>query len=232
MNVLRRLGMFVQDILRSFAYRVCFSPAIRRRAQRIADHICPYLTAGERILDIGAGTGTIGKELEAKARVRCVYLDRATLWLHPVPVPMVLCDAHHLAFADAVFDAICLVTVLHHCDDPARVLKEALRVTRSKVIVVEDCYSTIWGRIRTIIKDALLNLEIIGHPRRFMRANEWERLFAVSGFRLVAKKTFQFRMLFVLRPSHVLYVLEPAATTFVSRRRDTTAIGSPPTYSI
>lgn len=236
MRALRSLVIALQDLLRALAYLVFFPRAIRRRAQRIAGFVSEHIGPGERVLDIGSGIGTTGKEIEERTRARCVYLDRRRLWLHPFPLPSVICDAHDLAFFGKVFDSVLIVTVLHHCEDPARVLAEAMRVSRGKVIVVEDHYTTTFGRYRTILKDALLNLEVCGHPRRFMREGDWEALFASLGLRPTAKRLFGFRMLLVMRAAHVLYVLEPAlpqatlpSPTCASRQRDTTATCSPPT---
>jgi SAM-dependent methyltransferase len=236
MSALRGLLIALQDLLRALAYRVFFPRAIRRRAQRIAGFVAEHIGPGERVLDIGSGIGTTGKEIEERSQARCFYLDRRRLWLHPYPSPSVICDAHDLAFSRKVFDSVLIVTVLHHCEDPARVLAEARRVSRGKVIVVEDRYTTTLGRYRTILKDALLNIEVWGHPRRFMREGEWESLFASVGLRPTAKRLFDFRMLLVMRAAHVLYVLEPARQqaspplpTCASRQTDTTAACSQPT---
>jgi SAM-dependent methyltransferase len=51
--------------------------------------------------------------------------------------PLLLASGDALPFADNSFDAVCEFGILHHVPDPARVVKEMLRVARN-VIVISD----------------------------------------------------------------------------------------------
>ena len=207
MKGLYHLLVSFQDILRGLVYRVIFPLAIRRRARRMTEQFLSYILPGTSLLDIGAGTGDFGREIVRQKGIRCIYLDRKRLFVHKPLHPLVLCDAHELAFCRDSFDTILLVTMLHHCRDPKRVIEEAKRVCRGHIVVVEDSFRGRWERYRMILKDTLLNFELFGHPRTFYAQEDWERLFSALGLEVRGKKEFWIRVLWVMRFRNVLYVL-------------------------
>jgi SAM-dependent methyltransferase len=75
---------------------------------------------GRSLLDVGGGTGNYAEALQAEDW-EVVVVDRA---------PEMLGDAEELPFADASFDAVMLVSMLHHVDRPTVALAEARRVLR------------------------------------------------------------------------------------------------------
>src|SRR3990172_5675725 len=90
------------------------------------------LTAGERILDLGAGTGRYARLLAEFARV--VALDRSPDMLARARekggFDSVRGDAHRLPFQNGSFDATVAVMVLHQIPDYPDVLREVARVSR------------------------------------------------------------------------------------------------------
>ena len=111
------------------------------------------------MLDIGSGTGDVAREVVRRKSVRCVHLDRRKLLFCKPPAPLLLCDGEDIALRGDSMDTVLLITMLHHCSDPAKVLREAKRVCRGRILVVEDVFSSRLGRLLTIVNDALLNLE-------------------------------------------------------------------------
>jgi len=211
MAEIRRLLVTLQDLLRGILYRYLFRHTLRRRARSMICHIQPELPVGSSLLDVGAGIGDVAQELTRTRAVHCVGLDHKRLLFQPAsPRSLVLGDAHEMAFQDESFDTVLLVTVLHHCRQPRQVLREARRVTKGRILVVEDVYASRPGRILTIIKDAILNLELFGHPRQFHSPPQWEDLFSQVGLSVESKKEFRFRMLWVCRARHILYRLRKA----------------------
>ncbi len=99
--------------------------------------------------------------------------------------PVVIYDPVELfPFEDKVFDVSLLITVLHHTQSPQKILLEAKRVTKGRVIVVEDTYHTIMGRWWTSLRDKIYNFEFFGHPEQFKNKNEWQQLFLDCGFKV------------------------------------------------
>jgi len=89
---------------------------------------------GPDLADIGGGTGNYALAL-AREGWRAVVVDRSAQMLaHATEkgLTTVRADATELPFADESFDAVMLVSMLHHVDRPPRALAEAKRVLRAR----------------------------------------------------------------------------------------------------
>lgn len=110
-----------------------------RRATRRALALYP----GERVLDVGAGTGTSTAGLSrtgAYAVGTDISLGMLAAGRQARPrVPLLAGDALALPFADATFDAVTISFALRNLTDPVAGLKELHRVTRpgGRVVVCE-----------------------------------------------------------------------------------------------
>jgi demethylmenaquinone methyltransferase / 2-methoxy-6-polyprenyl-1,4-benzoquinol methylase len=116
--------------------------------------------AGDRVLDLAAGTGTSSRALTG-AGAACVACDFSLGMLRvgarrppgkePGTVGFVAGDALRLPFADGVFDAVTISFGLRNVTDPAAALAELRRVTRpgGRLVVCE------FGHLRVRALDAL-----------------------------------------------------------------------------
>jgi SAM-dependent methyltransferase len=97
------------------------------------------------VLDIGSGTG------RALLGVRGAHRDVRVCGIEPSPdlrkighdkglntVELIDGDAQAIAFPDGSFDLVCEFGALHHIPDPAKAVREMLRVSR-KAIFISDC---------------------------------------------------------------------------------------------
>jgi SAM-dependent methyltransferase len=124
-----------ESVLRAYRWRT---------AANSAGYLLSHLRAGDRLLDVGCGPGTITAGLadavapgpvtaldssdEAIAQARLTLAARGD-------IAYVVGDAHRLDFPDATFDVVHAHQVLQHVADPVAVLAELRRVCRPGGIV-------------------------------------------------------------------------------------------------
>lgn len=120
-----------------------------REKKLISDLLSPR--PGERILDVGCGTGHhLLFFLESGCHVSGVepsapMLDAARLKLGG-RADLRTGFAESLPFSDDEFDAVTMITSLEFCADPAAALREAIRVSRNRVFLgVLNRYSLLGG---------------------------------------------------------------------------------------
>lgn len=158
----------------------------RRRARRILPWFTPWLPPSGRVLDIGTGTGHFTETLNGFAG-RIICSDVADLSF--VGKLDCLASGASLPFRVGVFDAVLLVTVLHHirASDHAAVLQEGFRVLRPKgrLILMEDTFHSAFERRAIGLLDGLLSAEFIGHPHSNRTLAQWVDLLTAIGFRLL-----------------------------------------------
>jgi SAM-dependent methyltransferase len=126
---------------------------LRSHRWRTAENSCAYLLAhlapGQRLLDVGAGPGTITADLAervAPGRVTAfeatedaLALTRAELGRRGIDADFVVGDVHALDLPDDSFDVVHAHQVLQHVADPVRALREMRRVCRpGGVVAVRD----------------------------------------------------------------------------------------------
>jgi ubiquinone/menaquinone biosynthesis C-methylase UbiE len=126
---------------------------LRSHRWRTADNSCayllPHLAPGQRLLDVGAGPGTItadlaervapGRVTALEATEEALGLSRAELGRRGIDADFVVGDVHHLDLPDNSFDVVHAHQVLQHVADPVRALREMRRVCRpGGVVAVRD----------------------------------------------------------------------------------------------
>jgi len=129
----------------------------RRWRRHTREALAPH--AGERVLDLAAGTGVSTVEL-ARSGAWCVATDFSQGMLRAGlsrRVPMVAGDALHLPFADGVFDAVTISFGLRNVVAYREGLVELARVTRpgGRLVICE--FSTpSWMPFRTVYLEYLM----------------------------------------------------------------------------
>jgi SAM-dependent methyltransferase len=95
------------------------------------------LPAGARVLDVGCGTGWLGRAMVDHGwRVSGVDLSQRMLARAQQRFPVVCADAARLPFQDRSFDGALVTAVLDFVPYPVAVLREARRVASQRVAVL------------------------------------------------------------------------------------------------
>ena len=170
-------------------------------ARRKRDWMAPHLPRGGRLLEIGAGPGSLLDALRRDGFDATGVDIKDTSYrddLRPV-----LYDGRRLPFGDDAFDAALLVTTLHHTPDPEAMIREAMRVA-PRVVIIEDIYAGAMQRRLTKIADAVTNLEFFGHPHANRDDAGWTATFSRLGLAIDHASQKPIAFLFV----QGLYVLD------------------------
>lgn len=138
-------------------------------------------------------------------------------------VPLLLYDGRTLPFDDKAFDVSLLVFVLHHAADPEVLLREAVRVTRSTVLVVEDAPSNLLERGLWRVWDYLLNHgahDDIAVAHRARSKDQWRTFLKNEG--LPTYPPYAFRTFFPVLCSypHALFAVQLDSPGPVTGTRD------------
>jgi ubiquinone/menaquinone biosynthesis C-methylase UbiE len=174
-----------------------------RRAGRFAALHLPHMKPGDRVLDVGAGNCCLARMINGRG-MQTTAIDVTDH--NATGLPLTIYDGVHIPFENDAFDVVIVNSVLHHCADPDAVLREAVRVARSRVQVVEDPYTNRLDLFLLKLNDYITNRPFGGAtPFRFRTVRQWRRTFAEMGLCVAAEKPI--RSMFRLARLH-LFVLD------------------------
>lgn len=156
----------------------------RRRVRRLSTLLSGLMPPGAGILDVGCGDGQIGAALmQLRPDLRVEGVD--VLVRPRTQIPVRPFDGRTLPMADNSVDAVLLVDVLHHCDDPMALLRECDRVAR-KAIVIKDHLAD-----RPLAVPVLRLMDWVGNaghgvslPYNYWRLAQWESAWCALGWTL------------------------------------------------
>ena len=187
------------------------SPTVRKETLHTVSLVAPHLEPGASVLDVGCGEGHVLLELAARGAGSISGVDIVDL-RGTAAVPFQLYDGQTLPFSDGSFDLVVLSFVLHHVPDERKLplVREALRVSRAKVIIVEDTPSTGLDRLFSRRHGERYRKKIASRAAfGFLTAGEWRWLFRGMGLEPETRRLSRF----------CRSILQPfARTVFVLRR--------------
>jgi len=173
----------------------------------------PTIHGPVHVLDLGCAEGYVGQQIRDQLGAKVTLSDVESMnqtnlphrQLKPGPLPWSL--SH--------FDVVILYYVLHHAKDPEALLREALRVSRGRVIVVESIYTTTLQRQILTITDRMINrLRSSGKMNTqekylyFRSSIQWRKIIHECNAKIIGEFTSGFGPFrssgFILQQSNVL----------------------------
>ena len=152
-----------------------------RRTRVLAEMLAVQIPQRASVLDFGCGDGTIGS-LIAQLRPDISIQGVEFLVRPECKIECRAFDGVSLPFPDAAFDVCLFVDVLHHTADPSILLREAVRVSRSHVLLKDHLDEN-------FLDDATLRfMDWVGNrphgvvlTYNYQSRREWEAHFAACG---------------------------------------------------
>jgi SAM-dependent methyltransferase len=183
-NTLRK---FLSKRIDSHSHDIDQKAIAIERAKKSFDLVEHYLI-GERILDLGAGNGLLALEIFTQLKMDVLLVD--IIDYNFTDLPLILYNPEEeIPLADREVDTTILYAVLHHASDPECLIKEAARLTKNRLIIIEGYVEEDDIRMSNGFFDWFYN-RVIGNediivPLNFIKVKEWEKILEFHGFRIV-----------------------------------------------
>lgn len=148
-----------------------------------------FITNNQKLLDFGTGDLMLAQKLKTLKRgLDITGVDTVDFKPKPNNIKFKLYNGKKLPFAKNTFDTVLSFHVFHHCLNPLLSIKECVRVSKNKLLVVEPVY-----RLKTEVylmklmdffynfwKDQKINLSY-----NFMSKSQLETLFISNGTKII-----------------------------------------------
>ena len=159
------------------------------RLKELVRLIGPHLNPGDRVLDVGCGFGQLGRALmDAVPGIRVEGVESAPRGGELIPVTA--SEGASIPWKDATFDAVILADVLHHDENPDRLLRESARVSKRLVIIKDHLRKGFLAQQRISLLDWAAN---VGYAvpclYRYNSLTEWHRSIGLVASNLVEERT-------------------------------------------
>lgn len=156
---------------------------VKRSFELVEDYI-----VGEKILDLGAGDGLLALEIKKQLKKEVVLVDIVDY--NYTDLPLILYNPEEkIPLADEEVDTTILYTVLHHASDPEHLLKEATRITKKRLVIIEAYIEEDDIRMTNSFFDWFYNRVIgdedINVPLNFLKLEGWKKILNLYGFNVI-----------------------------------------------
>jgi SAM-dependent methyltransferase len=185
-----------------------------RRLGRLRDLLAAMLPARAHVLDVGSGDGRLAAELQ-RLRPDCEFEGIDVLVRERTAIPVRQFDGRTIPVPEGSVDAVLLVDVLHHAEQPGILLREAARATRGCVIIKDHVRGGIAAAPTLRLMDWVGNAHHgVRLPYNYWNPEQWRAALAEAG---LEARTWRRDLELYPRPItwvcdralHVLAMLEP-----------------------
>jgi SAM-dependent methyltransferase len=145
--------------------------AYRERILDTVETLLSPLIPLNSALDFGAGDGWFAHQIEWRGLARKVTSIDVRRWPGG-DTPSVVFDGERLPFPDRTFDLTYAIDVLHHCQQPERILEEVLRCTSLYFLMKDHTYKDLFGWGMLCMLDEIGNRRF-GVPSIYQYQRNW-----------------------------------------------------------
>jgi SAM-dependent methyltransferase len=188
--------------------RFCFGSWLRMRARRLYPHIMQSVEGCTTIMDLGCGDTILTEFIGRTSEKEVLGVD--TLDTNLTGIPVLIYDGQSLPFEDKSIDAAIVIYVLHHCQDIDSVLEEIKRVTKKKIIIVEEVYRGAMDRFLLHFHDTIGNRMLSSKmdiPLNFQTIESWKETFTRQ--KLEIRNSFRIKQYPLMNLTHqILFELQ------------------------
>lgn len=125
-----------------------------------------------KILDFGSGSGALSLALKNNMKCEVVPLDFKDV--HEYGNKPILYDGYNIPFKDNQFDVVICIFVLHHIPHQMKIIDELKRVTKKRLLIMEDCNNTFVDKLLTFVH----GYSSYGKCKKcFHSKDEWTKIF-------------------------------------------------------
>lgn len=155
------------------------------RAKRISAFILPHLESNHRVMDFGCGDLLIGKYLKDRLNLDLTGID--VIDTNRTDINFRKYDGKTIPFKDKSFDTTYASFVFHHIQNIPQLLAECLRVTKKRLVILEDVPKNNLEKFITKMLDYsnLLLSDQMNIPMNFQSEKSWVHLFQQMNLNLV-----------------------------------------------
>lgn len=185
-------------------YRL-LKPFYNKEAKKMCNDFKNYITKGDKVLDLGCGSGIVANKIKSTFKVQVKGID--IIDMREVDIPFEIYDGKDLSFIkDNEFDVVLISYVLHHTGDLENILSQAKRIAKKHIIMYEDLNEGFFGKFYCLLHGKLYDWVFLKNniPARFLSEKEWKELFKELNLDLIHSKEKKYKLSFVKRKAFIL----------------------------
>jgi len=115
--------------------------AIEINANKKAVHLLPFMKHGQSVLDFGCGDMSLSKVLHHRDPTLAITgIDVVDFGMKDKNIHFQKYNGKKIPYENKQFDIVISYHVLHHTDNPIRLLHECMRVCKRTLLLVEPVY--------------------------------------------------------------------------------------------
>jgi ubiquinone/menaquinone biosynthesis C-methylase UbiE len=171
-----------------FQYRL-FRNQYEKAGREMCKDCLKFIKEDSNLLDLGCGSGIIGKEFGRFFNSEVLGLD--IIDNRVVEIPFRRYEGNNISFLkDDSHDTILINFVLHHCQNPIELLKEAKRVSKGNIIIYENIPEGLLSKLFCYFHGVSFAYFFQKNSNRgqFFENKEWEEIFEKIGLKVVYSK--------------------------------------------